>query len=127
VQFLLVYIHEAHPLDGILPERQTGTWLMGSPERCLLVEDPLTDEERLEIARRCEHEMGVTFPVLVDHVDDAVNQAYAAWPERLYLIDVDGTVVYRGDKGPEGFRPDELGVLLEELTSFYEGTLGEGR
>lgn len=126
-QFLLVYIHEAHPVDGVLPERHTGTWLMGSPERGLLVEDPLTDAERTELARKTEQELGFGFPVLVDHVDDAVNTAYAAWPERLYLVDVDGTVVYRGGKGPMDFRPDELEGVLAELVAFYGDAAGGAR
>ena len=41
MQFLGVYIREAHALDGILPERQSGTWLMGTSERGLFVETPL--------------------------------------------------------------------------------------
>lgn len=124
MQFLAVYIREAHALDGVLPERQSGTWLMDSPERGLLVETPLVLEERLALARRCAQEMDLRFPFLVDGLDDAVDSAYAAWPERLYLVDLDGTVVFRGEKGPEGFRTDELEVVLDELVRFYEGTLG---
>jgi hypothetical protein len=123
VQFLLVYIHEAHPVDGVLPERQTGTWLLDSPERGLLVEDPLTDEERLVLARVCEREMQLAFPVAVDRIDDAVNEAYAAWPERLYVVDIDGTVVYQGEKGPFGFAPDELEEVLAEMVAFYGDAL----
>jgi type I thyroxine 5'-deiodinase len=118
-QFLLVYIHEAHPVDGVLPERQTGTWLMDSPERELLVEDPLTDDERLVLARVCEREMEPGFPVVVDRMDDAVNEAYAAWPERLYVVDIDGSVVYQGGKGPMDFAPDELEEVLAEMAAFY--------
>jgi hypothetical protein len=110
-------------VDGILPERHSGTWLMGSPERALLVEDPLTDEERMALARRTEAELEFPFPVLVDPIDDAVNEAYAAWPERLYLVDLDGTIAYRGGKGPMDFDPDELEVVLAELVAFYAGTL----
>lgn len=126
VQFLGIYIREAHALDGILPERQSGTWLMGSPERGLLVETPFSMQERQALARRCAQETELGFPLLVDDLDDAVEAAYAAWPERLYLVDLDGTVVYRGEKGPEGFRPDELAAVLDELVRFYEGTLGLG-
>jgi hypothetical protein len=112
-------VREAHPIDGVLPERQTGTWLGDAPERGLLVENPLTHAERLALARRCEADMQLGFPFLVDRMDDAVERAYAAWPERLYLVDVDGTVVYRGGKGPMDFRPEELGGVLEELADFY--------
>ena len=40
-------------------------------------------------------------------MDDAVAKAYAAMPERLYLIGKDGTVVYKGGMGPMFFRPPE--------------------
>lgn len=123
MRFLTVYIREAHPVDGVLPERQSGTWLMGSPERGLFVEDPLTDEERLALAKTCEAEMQLGFPTAIDRLDDVVNTAYAAWPERLYVVDHDGTVVYKGGKGPMDFDPDELGEVLEELAAFYDGTL----
>ena len=124
---MTVYIHEDHPLDGILPERQSGTWLMGSPERKLLVEDPLTYDERLALARTCASDMELGFPMVVDELDDAVNKAYAAWPERLYLIDLDGTVVYKGGKGPMDFKPEELADVLTELVSFYGGAPAAGR
>jgi hypothetical protein len=51
----------------------------------------------------------------VDEVDDAVNEAYAAWPTRLYLIDTDGRVVYHGGPGPFGFHPRQFGEAIERL------------
>jgi type I thyroxine 5'-deiodinase len=92
---------------------------MGTPERSLLIETPLLFEERRALAEQCAAEMQLGFPMLIDGMDDAVDAAYAGWPERLYLVDVDGTLVYRGDKGPGGFHPEELGKVLEELASFY--------
>lgn len=119
-----MYLREAHPIDGVLPERLDGNWLMGTPERCLMIEDPQTAEERLALARRCEESMELGFPMVVDGMDDAVNRAYAAWPERLYLLDIDGTVVYRGGKGPMGFAPDELEGVIQELVEFYSDGAG---
>jgi hypothetical protein len=113
VHFLSVYMREAHPLDGILPERQSGRWLFGTAERRLFIEDPVTFEERLALARHCQESMGLGFPMLVDDLGDTVNTAYAAWPERLYLIDIDGTIIYRSEMGPEGYRPDQLARVLE--------------
>src|SRR5262245_54344901 len=97
---------------------------MDAPERGLFVETPQTKEERLALARRCAEEMELGFPLLVDGLGDEVEGAYAAWPERLYLVDVDGTIVYRGEKGPDGFLPEQLGEVLDEVVRFYGETLG---
>ena len=51
--------------------------------------------------------MALEIPALVDEMDDAVAAAYAAMPERLYLIGQDGRIAYQGGMGPLFFRPDE--------------------
>lgn len=56
-------------------------------------------------------------------MDDAVNKAYAAYPARLYLVGLDGRVVYAGGLGPFGFKPEELGQAIEE----YLASVGESR
>jgi hypothetical protein len=38
-------------------------------------------------------------------MDDAVAERWGAWPERLFVVDADGTVVYAGEQGPWGFWP----------------------
>lgn len=113
MRFLAVYVREAHPIDGLLPERLNRAWLMDSPERRLLVEDPQSLGERVRLARECARALELGFPVAVDGLDDAVNAAYAAWPDRLYLIGRGGRVAYRGGKGPMGFLPDELEAAIE--------------
>ena len=55
-------------------------------------------------------------------MDDAVNNIYAAWPTRLYLIGLDGNVVYAGGMGPYGFKPDQLKQAMDK----YLGTLRSG-
>ncbi len=47
-------------------------------------------------------------PMLVDTIDDEINRAYSGFPDRLYLIDTEGRVVYKGGRGPFGFKPNEL-------------------
>ena len=46
-------------------------------------------------------------------MENPAEEAYAGWPERLYVIDESGTVAYKGRKGPFGFDPDELEAFLE--------------
>ena len=72
------------------------------------VEDPITADERHAMALRCSRELGLRIPAVVDDMDDSVSRAYHGWPERLYLVDVDGTVRYAGGPGPFGFDPEGL-------------------
>ena len=52
-------------------------------------------------------------PTLIDDAANEVNRAYAAWPDRLYVIGTDGRVAYQGGPGPAGFRPDEVEAWLQ--------------
>jgi len=117
VQFLVIYMREAHAIDG--------WWLGGGLFGLLLkmkgtkaikdVYDPKTMQDRKQVAARCELELKHGIPTLVDEMDDPVNRAYAAMPTRIYLIGIDGRVVYAGGLGPWGFKPQELKTAIEEL------------
>ena len=101
VEFLVVYIREAHALDGHLP-MEFG-----------MIEDPITDAERQGVAKRCMNDLELPMRAVVDRIDDRVNNAYQGWPERLYLVDRDGKVAYTGGPGPFGFEPDELEAAIQ--------------
>lgn len=103
VQFLVIYIREAHPVDG---------WDLGSPNR---IYDPQTMEERRAVAGTCEAALEYGIKTYVDEMDDQVMTAYAAWPERLYLIERNGRVIYSGGLGPWGFKPAELKQAIDAL------------
>ena len=57
--------------------------------------------------------MALELPALVDEMDDAVAAAYAAMPERLYLVGRDGRIAYQGGMGPMFFRPSEWEEAIE--------------
>lgn len=105
VAFFVVYIREAHPEDG---------WVLESnrDERILVV-DPKSAAERGEVAVACSVRFELDLPVLIDGVDDEVGRRYGGWPDRLYLIGVDGTIAYQGGEGPSGFRVEELEAAIE--------------
>ena len=119
VQFLVVYIREAHPIDG--------WWLGGGMIGAILrlvkskaatdVKDPRNLEERRSVATRCESELRYGIPTLVDDMADSVSKAYAGRPTRLYLVDSQGKTVYAGGLGPYGFKPAELQAAIESLLS----------
>ncbi len=58
--------------------------------------------------------MALELPALVDEMDDAVAAAYAAMPERLYLVGRGGRIAYQGGMGPMFFRPTEWEEAIEK-------------
>ncbi len=71
-------------------------------------------EERALVGEACMIKLALEPPALVDEMDDAVATAYAAMPERLYLIGEDGRVAYKGGMGPMFFRPDEWAQAIRD-------------
>jgi hypothetical protein len=74
-------------------------------ERVLLRQHQ-TLEDRVAAARQGVERLGLTLPVLVDGMDDAVSETFAAWPERLYVADRAGRITYIGGPGPFEFEPE---------------------
>jgi hypothetical protein len=100
VEFLAVYVREAHPTDG---------WRMLSNDHAgIAVAQPRTRDERVAAATQCNGLLEMNMPMLVDEMDDRVGHAYSGMPDRLYVIDRDGKVVYKSGRGPFGFKPGEM-------------------
>jgi hypothetical protein len=107
-EFLVVYIREAHPEDG---------WVLAENRReAIAIRDPASDAERGQAAGACATRLAIRIPVLVDRADDRVALAYGGWPDRLYLIGVDGRIAYQGGEGPSGFLPEELEAALRTVS-----------
>ncbi len=98
VQFLCVYIQEAHPDDGwqVPMNRDEG----------VIFEQPKTEEERVKAAGACALNLSLAMPMALDDMGNTVDTAYAALPERLYLINPEGRIVHRSGPGPWGFDID---------------------
>ena len=103
-EFFLVYIQEPHPSDGWQTESNVAEGVIYRQHQSL--------EEREEVANACSVALRLPFPVLIDEMDNAMDEAYGARPERLYVIGVDGSVAYRGDVGPFFFDLDEWAEAL---------------
>ena len=115
VQFYVVYIREAHAIDSAVALGGSEDNEFGGGTNPVM-EDPVTYQERRSAAHTCSIELDLDpMPMLVDDMDDSANNAFFAWPERLYLIGDDGEVVYTGEPGPGGFEPDELQRAIEAL------------
>jgi hypothetical protein len=107
IEMVFVYIKEAHPADE---------WQMESNEEDGVVFDqPRSDEERMVRAQAFVSEMDIEAPTLVDDIRNTANACYAAWPERLYVVDTTGRIAYKGGMGPFKFDTDELEEFLATL------------
>ena len=104
-EFRTIYIKEAHPLDE---------WQMDANEKeNVCYAQPKTMQQRLAIARDFARRFDYTIPLSVDPMTNPANAAYAAWPERLYIIDQRGVIAYKGKPGPFGFHPEEVEAWLK--------------
>lgn len=109
VQFLCVYIQEAHPEDG---------WqVQANLEDDVIYNTPKNKEEREALAEVCMLKLALNMPMVVDDMEDTIDAAYNALPERLYLIDGQGRVVFKTVAGSHGFDPEAWHDAIEQHLS----------
>ena len=103
--FLMVYIREAHPSDE---------WQMSSNvDEKVVFAQPTSEGSRNAVAGECCSRLKVSMPCVVDSLDNAVDGAYAAFPERLFVIDAAGKIAYAGQQGPWGYQPEHVEEWLK--------------
>ena len=98
--FLMVYIEEAHPggvKDGI--EIHTATSM----------------DEKEQLAELCTISGNLSLPTVLDKLDNAVEIAYAAWPDRIYVVDADGIIRDKTKPGPSGWEFSGSKAVLDRL------------
>ena len=74
----------------------------------VLFRDPKTAAEREGVANSCVRKLHIAFPALVDSISNRVEREYTGWPDRLYLVGVDGKIRFKSEPGPFGFNPKNL-------------------
>jgi cytochrome oxidase Cu insertion factor (SCO1/SenC/PrrC family) len=114
VHFLLVYIREAHPTDG---------WAIEG--NAFEVATPRTMDERRSVARAFRSQLDLAIPIVVDTIDDQVAAMYDPFPNRMVILDADGTVVLAEPSGPQSTLNSArraAGVLDSLLASPLGGT-----
>ncbi|UVW28776.1 deiodinase-like protein [Massilia sp. H6] len=75
IDFVMLQVREAHP----------GEYL----------EQPQSLDEKIEHARQLQQRDALPFPIAIDDVDGSVHQALDGKPNSVWLIDANGTIVYR--------------------------------
>ncbi len=105
--FYVVYIEEAHPIDG---------WQMPINEKeHISVATARSFDQRDAAAKTCVVKLCISIPAVVDDIHDTTEIAYTGWPDRLYVIDRAGRIAYKSGPGPYGFSPMGVEKTLQRL------------
>ncbi len=111
VQFIIVYVIEAHPVGSPSPysgEEWTGR-ASTDEEGCPLPQ-PKTYEERVAQAIQMVQELEITVPVLIDEMDNRLWCTYGPAPNIAYLIGTDGRIVEK-----QGwYQPEQMEAAIEK-------------
>jgi hypothetical protein len=83
----------------------------------IVFKQPRTFEERRTAAALLVDRLKYRAPLAIDSIQGEAEEAYGAWPERIYIIGTDGRIDYKGGMGPFGFHPDEAEKRLVALLS----------
>lgn len=105
--FYYVYIKEAHSQEG---------WSLGSYNGKWDVNEPTNFQERRDLAAQWHKDMAATTTMLIDGPGNEANTAFAALPERVYVLD-GLKVAYQSGPGPHEYSLEEPRMVLEELLS----------
>jgi len=99
--FIAIYILEAHPIDE---------WLLYTH---VCWKQPTTIQERNKIANLFREQHNYHHPLFLDNMQNSVEDVFAAWPERLYIVEKN-KIVYVGGIGPFQYHPNEVDEWLHK-------------
>ena len=83
----------------------------------LVFNQPKTFEERKTLSKVLVELFKYRMPLAIDSLENRAEKAFAAWPERIYILGPGGKVLYKGEMGPFGFDVEAAErALLERLS-----------
>eukprot|EP00484_Ammonia_sp_Unknown_P030907 CAMPEP_0197024842 /NCGR_PEP_ID=MMETSP1384-20130603/5325_1 /TAXON_ID=29189 /ORGANISM="Ammonia sp." /LENGTH=135 /DNA_ID=CAMNT_0042453299 /DNA_START=184 /DNA_END=591 /DNA_ORIENTATION=- len=113
--FVVIYIQEAHAVDEWKDDENKVELLQHQS-----MQDKIKACEQLIEIWKAEVE-GVDkaidegkLKIVCDEFDGRVEQAFNAYPERLYILDKDNKVALKGGYGPYYFDVDDVEQFLKE-------------
>ena len=95
-EFRLVYIKEAHAADSNRSVRYAKE---------LGITEHKNYDERCSTAGKLLKDKSLTMPFLIDDMENSVNKAYSAFPDRIFIVRADGRLAVAAERGPRGFAP----------------------
>lgn len=105
VNFLMIYVNEAHSIDGNRGTKR-GAVKFGIYEHT-------SYEHRSGYAELFQNDRGLTIPMVVDNMEKTAENLYAGHPNRIILLDKNKTVLLDSGRGASGYEP-----TLKEITAW---------
>lgn len=113
IQFIFVYILEAHAQDE-WPIRSSRFTPNGE---VVLYNQPRTIEERISVARDFYRDFQLQMSVLVDKPpENRFEKLYAPWPLRIYFVDKDRKLIYKAQPSETMLELNEIQRILESFS-----------
>lgn len=95
VFFLTIYTREAHPVGSKSPYAP-GEWdMLMNKVLGVRVREPVTEEERMQLAHTSHEKLKLPEPMVVDTMDNSVWEAYGSASSPAFVIDREGNVALR--------------------------------
>ena len=69
----------------------------------------------MKAATGCVAALDLKIPILIDDMKNTVGDAFHGHPDRLFILSPEGTIAYRGERGPRGFDVKEMEEALGKL------------
>ena len=110
IDFYCAYIKEAHPEDSDGGYRSERNAKLG-----IVIDQPTTIDERADAAEACVLALNLEMPMLLDDMTNQIEEAYRAWPDRLFVLDAEGRITFRSAQGPQGFYPEDWEAAIQNL------------
>lgn len=111
VDFLMVYIREAHASDE---------WPLG---KLKCIPQHKTLEDRIKVASELVEQYGFTIHTVVDSIDNRFNSEFHVWPERYFLFSGHSLEYVSQPSTEFGFDRLELRSILGTFTGRELGEL----
>jgi peroxiredoxin len=102
IAFFLLYTRESHPAENYGAHRSF--------------------EQKTAYARELQKLEDIRLPILVDHLDGRIHQAYGVWPNALFVIHKDGRLIFRSNMANHS----ELRQFLQDIVA-ADNAAAEGR
>jgi hypothetical protein len=107
IDFKIVYIRDTHPVLGFRAPTNDRRGIGSEAE-------PKTLADREKWACEDRKKMKCTIPVVMDTFDDKTLNAYDAFPQRVYVLDKNGKIVY-SSSGLVGFDLENVSKAVKSL------------